>query len=235
MYIYLFSFVFLGRFKKTFYLCNIMARTIKNIAFDLGGVVLALSYEQAVRRFEEIGLKDARQQLDAFEQRGIFGDLEAGRITTEDFRRELSRMVGRELTLDECFYAWHGYVDHVPQRNLEALLSLRNRGYQVCLLSNTNPFMMQWADKDFDGQGHPISYYFDALYLSFECKVMKPRREIFEMMLRGQQATPEETLFVDDGPRNVEMAASMGMHTLCPQNNADWTEDLENKIKTSVG
>ena len=67
---------------------------IKNIAFDLGGVVLALSYEQAVRRFEEVGLKDARQQLDAFEQRGIFGDLESGRITAEDFRRELSKMVG---------------------------------------------------------------------------------------------------------------------------------------------
>ena len=46
---------------------------IKNIAFDLGGVVLALSYEQAVKRFEEIGLKDARQRLDAFEQKGIFG------------------------------------------------------------------------------------------------------------------------------------------------------------------
>ena len=91
---------------------------IKNIAFDLGGVVLALSYEQAVKRFEEVGLKDARQQLDAFEQRGIFGDLESGRITAEDFRRELSKMVGRQLTMDECFDAWHGYVDHVPQRNL---------------------------------------------------------------------------------------------------------------------
>ena len=44
---------------------------IKNIAFDLGGVVLALNYEQAVKRFEEVGLKDARQELDAFEQRGI--------------------------------------------------------------------------------------------------------------------------------------------------------------------
>ena len=51
---------------------------IKNIAFDLGGVVLALSYEQAVKRFEEIGLKDARQRLDAFEQKGIFGELESG-------------------------------------------------------------------------------------------------------------------------------------------------------------
>ncbi len=204
---------------------------IRNIAFDLGGVVLALSYEQAVRRFEEIGLQDARKQLDAFEQKGIFGDLESGRIDEEDFRRELSVMVGRQLTMDECYYAWHGYVDYVPQRNLEAILRLRAEGYRVCLLSNTNPFMMQWAEKDFDGKGHPISYFFDAMYLSFECKVMKPKREIFEMMLRGQQATAEETLFVDDGPRNVETAAAMGMHTLCPQNNEDWIPALEALLK----
>ncbi len=204
---------------------------IRNIAFDLGGVVLALSYEQAVRRFEEIGLQDARKQLDAFEQKGIFGDLESGRINEEDFRRELSVMVGRQLTMDECYYAWHGYVDYVPQRNLEAILRLRAEGYRVCLLSNTNPFMMQWAEKDFDGKGHPISYFFDAMYLSFECKVMKPKREIFEMMLRGQQATAEETLFVDDGPRNVETAAAMGMHTLCPQNNEDWIPALEALLK----
>lgn len=204
---------------------------IRNIAFDLGGVVLALSYEQAVRRFEEIGLQDARKHLDAFEQKGIFGDLESGRINEEDFRRELSVMVGRQLTMDECYYAWHGYVDYVPQRNLEAILRLRAEGYRVCLLSNTNPFMMQWAEKDFDGKGHPISYFFDAMYLSFECKVMKPKREIFEMMLRGQQATAEETLFVDDGPRNVETAAAMGMHTLCPQNNEDWIPALEALLK----
>ena len=73
---------------------------IKNIAFDLGGVVLALSYEQAVRRFEEIGLANARQHLDAFEQKGIFGDLESGRISPEDFRRELSKLIGREVTMD---------------------------------------------------------------------------------------------------------------------------------------
>ena len=204
---------------------------IRNIAFDLGGVVLALSYEQAVKRFEEIGLKDARQRLDAFEQKGIFGALESGQITTEDFRRELSMLVGRTLTMDECCWAWHGYVDHVPKRNLEAILSLRARGYKVCLLSNTNPFMMQWADKDFDGEGHPISYFFDAMYLSYQCGVMKPHREIFEMMLRGQQSLPQETLFVDDGERNVQAAAALGMLTLCPHDNEDWIQPLEQLLK----
>lgn len=204
---------------------------VKNIAFDLGGVVLALSYEQAVRRFEEIGLRNARQHLDAFEQKGIFGDLESGQITAEDFRRELSLLVGRELTAEACYQAWHGYVDYVPKRNLEAILSLRARGFKVCLLSNTNPYMMQWAERDFDGEGHPISDFFDAMYLSYQCGVMKPRREIFEMMLKGQQAKAEETIFVDDGPRNVEAAAALGMHTLCPHDNEDWTASLEELIR----
>ena len=205
-----------------------MSYRISNIAFDLGGVVIALSYENAIRRFEEIGLTDARQHLDAFHQHGIFGDLERGRISAEVFREELSKIIGRQLTMDECFYAWHGYVESVPQRNLDMFLRLRQQGYKVCLLSNTNPFMMQWAcSPAFDGGHHPIDYYFDRLYLSYECKVMKPSPEIFHMMLKGQQATAEETLFIDDSPNNCAAAQALGIHTLCPQNNEDWIPALK--------
>lgn len=201
--------------------------TIRNIAFDLGGVVIALSYEQAVKRFQEIGLSDARKHLDAFCQQGIFGDLENGLITTEQFRAEISRLVGRQLTHDECRYAWHGYVEAVPQRNLQMLLKLRTLGYKVCLLSNTNPYMMQWAmSNDFDGNGHSIEHYFDHLYLSYQCKQMKPSPEIFQMMLAGQQSSPAETLFIDDGLKNIQAAQALGMHTLMPENNEDWTKPL---------
>ena len=203
-----------------------------NIAFDLGGVVIALSYENAIRRFEEIGLTDARQHLDAFHQHGIFGDLERGRISAEVFREELSKIIGRQLTMDECFYAWHGYVESVPQRNLDMLLRLRQMGFKVCLLSNTNPFMMQWAcSPAFDGGHHPIGYYFDRLYLSYECKVMKPSPEIFRMMLEGQQATADETLFIDDSPNNCAAAEALGIHTLCPHNNEDWIPALKAYLK----
>ena len=203
-----------------------------NIAFDLGGVVIALSYENAIRRFEEIGLTDARQHLDAFHQHGIFGDLERGRISAEVFREELSKIIGRQLTIDECFYAWHGYVESVPQRNLDMLLRLRQMGFKVCLLSNTNPFMMQWAcSPAFDGGHHPIGYYFDRLYLSYECKVMKPSPEIFRMMLEGQQATADETLFIDDSPNNCAAAEALGIHTLCPHNNEDWIPALKAYLK----
>jgi putative hydrolase of the HAD superfamily len=208
---------------------------IRNIAFDLGGVVIALSYEQAVKRFEEIGLSDARKHLDAFCQQGIFGGLEKGLITPEQFRTEISRLVGRELSHDECRYAWHGYVEAVPQRNLQMLLKLRQLGYKVCLLSNTNPYMMQWAmSNEFDGNGHSIEYYFDHLYLSYQCKQMKPSPEIFRMMLEGQQSSPEETLFIDDGQKNIEAAKALGIQTLFPKNNEDWTDPLAKLLGISL-
>ena len=198
---------------------------IKNIAFDLGGVVIALSLEGGIRGFEKLGVRDARQRLDAFVQKGVFADLESGRITAEEFRIEMCHLAGREVTLQDCYEAWHGYVDHVPSCNLDTILRLREHGYRVCLLSNTNPFMSMWAESnEFDGKGHPISYYFDHMYLSYQCGVMKPAPEIFQLMLKGQGANPEETLFVDDGEVNVKVAQSLGIHTLCPRNNEDWTQ-----------
>ena len=199
-------------------------KEIKNIAFDFGGVVLALSLEGAIKTFERIGVKDARQRLDAFHQKGVFEDLEAGRISMEEFRVAMCQLVGKEVSLQDCYEAWHGYVDYVPQQNLDMLLRLRGKGYQACLLSNTNPFMMMWAESpEFDGQGHPVSYYFDKLYLSYQCGVMKPAPKIFQMMLEGQNALPEETLFIDDSETNVQIARSLGIRTLCPHDNEDWT------------
>ena len=119
----------------------------------MGGVVITLAQPQAIERFKALGLKDAEQRLDAYTQQGIFGDLEAGRITDEDFRRELSILVGRELTWQECCHAWKGYCGDVPKRNLRKMKELRERGYRVVLLSNTNPYMMSWVmSNEFDGE-----------------------------------------------------------------------------------
>ena len=46
------------------------------------------------------------------------------------------------------------------------------------------------------------------------------------MMLAGQQSSPAETLFIDDGLKNIQAAQALGMHTLMPENNEDWTKPL---------
>ena len=205
---------------------------IKNILFDLGGVIVTLDSAQAVARFVEIGLKDAARRLDTYTQSGIFGELEQGVIDAEQFRAGLGELTGREVTADECRYAWNGYVKEVPPRNLDALLRLRGDGYRVVLVSNTNPFMMDWALSDaFDGHGHPLSYYMDSMYMSYRLGVMKPNADFFRRVIASEGINPKETLFLDDGKRNVEMAAQFGMQTFCPVNGADWTQDIYGYLK----
>ena len=205
---------------------------IRNIIFDLGGVIITLDQPQAIRRFKALGLADADQRLDAYTQGGIFGDLERGAITAEDFRRELSLLVGHEVSYDECRHAWLGYCRELPQRNLDALVRLRQEGYRLLLLSNTNPYRMSWVmSPDFDGHGHSLEHYLDACYCSYEMGVMKPDQTIFSRVLAAEQIMPSETLFVDDGPRNVATASQLGIRTFCPENGADWTQDIYEYLK----
>lgn len=205
---------------------------IRNIIFDLGGVIITLDQPQAIRRFTALGLANADQQLDAYTQGGIFGDLERGTITAEDFRRELSLLVGREVSYDECRHAWLGYCRELPQRNLDALVRLRREGYRLLLLSNTNPYMMSWVmSSDFDGQGHSLEHYMDACYCSYQMGVMKPDKDIFTRVLEAEQILPSETLFVDDGLRNIATASQMGIRTFCPENGADWTQEIYEYLK----
>ena len=202
------------------------------ILFDLGGVVITLDQNQAVRRFKEIGLEDAEKRLDPYTQLGIFGELEAGSISAEQFRESLSKLVGRDLSFKECRYAWTGYCKEVPRKNLETLLKLKEQGYRIILLSNTNPFMMDWAlSNEFDGDGHSLEFYFDELYLSYQVKVMKPNDLFYRHVLRKEKMFPQECLFVDDGPRNVAAASQIGIHTYCPKNGTDWTEKIYDYLK----
>lgn len=202
-------------------------KKIKKIAFDFGGVIIRQNQQQAVERFKQIGLLDAEERLGAYTQQGIFGELEEGKITAEDFRWQLSLLIGRAVTIEDCSYAWRGYCDGLPQRNLEALQRLRREGYGLSILSNTNPFMMGWAlSQDFDGNGHSLADYVDALYLSYQMKVMKPSAEIFRRVLEAEGVRPEELLFVDDSSHNISAAQELGIATFQPVNGEDWTEEL---------
>ena len=199
----------------------------RHIVFDLGGVVFRLDKMIAIRRFKEIGVTRVEEFLDDYAQKGIFGDLEAGILTAEQYRDELSRIVGKPLTMEQLEYAWTGYAAELYQRNFDALLHLRQEGFPVALLSNTNPFMMRWARSNaFDGNGHGLDYYFDRLYLSYEMRMMKPAPEIFEAMIEGEGTDPGNILFIDDSARNCEAAAALGIQTLNPDNGGDWRHDV---------
>lgn len=199
---------------------------IKTVIFDFGGVIAHFIREGAVRRFEQLGLNDADQQLDNYCQNGIFLEVEKGAITAEGFCERLSEMCGREVSYEEARWAWLGFFTETPTEKLDYITALRPR-YRTYVLSNTNPYIMSWArTSELSAQGRPLDDYFDAIFTSYELGVVKPDSRFFEHVLEATGSLPHETVFVDDGPHNVAAAEALGIHTLCPANGEDWREAL---------
>ncbi len=205
---------------------------IKNIAFDFGGVIFDLDYEGAIAAFRQMGLPDADQRLDRYHQRGIFEDLESGRIGPEAFIQALQPLCTRPLTMDAVRTAWLGYVGApVNEQKLAYLDELRRRGYRTFLLSNTNPFVQSWAESaSFSASGRPLGSFLEKCYTSYEVGIMKPDEGIFRHMLSDAAIRPEETLFLDDSPANIAAAEALGIQTLLVQKNGDWRNDVESRL-----
>ena len=195
---------------------------------------MTICQDEAIKRFKSIGLKNVENYLNPYTQTDIFGDIEEGKISAEQFRAKLSELIGKEVTYEECKFAWLGYRQDVPLRNLDILRKLKAQGYKLILLSNTNPFMMSWGlSGEFDGNGNSLESYFDSLYLSYKLGVMKPNKKIFQYIIDNEKIQPGESLFIDDGERNINAARLLGFKTLCPINGEDWTKELIELLKNN--
>ena len=207
---------------------------IKTIIFDLGGVIINIDRERSVAAFQDLGLKNASSYLDCYKQKGFFLELENGRLDAEGFCSELSRLCGKVITCEQASHAWLSIIKDVPAERLSFLESLRKQ-YRVCLLSNTNPFIMDWAaNPDFCGTGHYLNAYFDHLFLSYKMRCVKPDAAIFEKVLAELNEKPGEILFIDDGQANIQMGQQMGMITYMPVNGANWIPDIQKLLANSV-
>lgn len=69
--------------------------------------------------------------------------------------------------------------------------------------------------------------YFDGIFLSYRMRKLKPSPAIFEQLVAESGIVPARTLFIDDGRRNIETAASLGFRTCCPETNARFDETIE--------
>ena len=203
---------------------------IKNLVFDFGGVLTTIDTQKAINRFKEIGLEEPEKYLNAYKQTGIFYQLENGDIDAETFTAELGKLCGRDVSYDDALYAWMGFIVNVQTGFMEYLQTLRGK-YRLCVLSNTNPFLQGWArSARFTDEGKSLDDYFDELYLSYLMNCSKPSEVIYMKMLADGNMKPEETLFVDDGEKNIEAARAVGIRTLKAVNGEDWREELERML-----
>lgn len=188
---------------------------IENIIFDLGGVVIDLKRDCAVENLELLGITDAGKLLGEYAQKGTFLKLETGEIKSSEFYDELMALAAPGTTATQIRDAFERFLVRIPIERLRTLRELREAGYRLFVLSNTNPIMYHhWIEDHFRQEGMTVNDYFDGIVVSFQEGTCKPDPEIFKTVVRRYRLNPEETLMLDDSAANCEAARSVGLRAI---------------------
>ena len=189
-----------------------MDKKIRNIVFDLGGVLVDLDFKAAINGLQEAGFANVKEQLLAFDRGGIFQKFEVGEITADEFRTAIRENSTVTLTDEEVDALWNAMLLEIPREKLELILHLRGK-YMVYLLSNTNSIHWDYVCKNaFNYRGFRVEDYFEETFLSYEMHLAKPDKAIFEKVLSNANLLAEETLFIDDSEANCKAAQEVGIH-----------------------
>jgi len=188
--------------------------TVRNLLFDLGGVIMNIDRLECIRAFKEIGMPHPEELLGDYGQKGPFLALERGEITPDEFRTQLRQYLECDVTDESIDEAFCRFLTGIPVERLHAIEELRRRGFMTYLLSNTNAIMWKrYILPEFKKDGHDINHYFDGIITSFEVKAYKPEREIFHAAIDQLGIKADETLFFDDSQANLDGALPLGFKT----------------------
>ena len=184
---------------------------VRAIVFDIGGVLIDLDLDSCRKAFLDIlGYQRITELLDPSHQRGIYGDMEAGLLSADEFRaavlsesRPGSRPEDVDLAMAALLVRMHPGVPELLRR-LAPKVSLY-------LLSNNNPISMQRTYALMRGSGVDPEKTFRGAFISCDMKLMKPSPGIFAETVRRIGLPAGDILFIDDSLTNVEAARRSGM------------------------
>ena len=200
---------------------NFSLHGIRNIIFDLGGVILDIDIPKAKDAFRELGVTEIDKLFGLGHASSIFKQQEVGKISDDDFIAELNKMSSSELDKEKVFKAWNSLLIAFPEERIKLLKKLKKE-YRLFLFSNTNSIHVRAFEKMFRDQfNESFSDLFEKIYYSHVIGLRKPDAESFRFILKDSNLKPEETLFVDDAINNIEGAEAVGLKTLHISKDAD--------------
>lgn len=195
------------------FLFNAMLNHIRNIIFDLGGVIINLDYNRTSEAFKKMGLTDFERIYTQVRQEKLFDRFETGTVSENSFREEIIKHLPAGTSHEEVDEAWNAMLLEFPEDRLDFIYALK-RHYRIFLLSNTNLIHMRaflpMAEKIYGLRR--FNDAFDKIYYSCQVGLRKPDTEIFELVLQENNLEPGETLFIDDSPQHIEGAKAAGIH-----------------------
>ncbi|MEA1875774.1 MAG: HAD family phosphatase [Bacteroidota bacterium] len=206
---------------------------IRNIIFDLGGVLLNIDFKKTFDAFAALGIKDAHAINDRPEVWQLFLDLECGKVEKEDFLRRFRELVSppaplkqgvreNSLSLTKEGLGWISdeaiisafnalLLDYPPERI--RLVQELSKKYRVFLLSNTNAIHVEYYNEMLSREFgiENLDQLMEKAFYSNELGCRKPDREIYLKVLKLADIKAEETLFIDDNEDNVKAAEELGI------------------------
>lgn len=190
-------------------------QNIKNIIFDLGGVILDIDFKRTEKAFVDLGVANFNELFGPGHAASFFKDHEAGKITDGEFLDSLQKLAKHSLQSEAVQKAWNALLINFPPERIELLKKLRSK-YRLFLLSNTNAihvaaFQQIYHDAFNNGS---LESLFEKVYYSHQIGFRKPNKEAYEYVLKKNQLIPEETLFIDDALVNVEAARKSGIKAI---------------------
>lgn len=180
---------------------------IKTIIFDFGDVFINLDKDATNRKLKEMDIQDLPESISDKNR-----EYEQGFVTSDEIS-EHYRTHFPEMKAEDFLDSWNSILLEFPEYRFKFIQKLaKEKDYQLILLSNTNENHINYIK-------NRVPFYedfkncFDAFYLSHEIGMRKPNPDIFEFILDEHDLEPEDCLFIDDTPENIETASRLGFHT----------------------
>ncbi len=187
---------------------------IKNLIFDLGGVIIDLHIDRTVQAFCDLAKVDPEEVKGRYGKEPFFEDYETGRISDDQFRESLAQYLGIELEKGKIDEAWNAMLGNLPFHRVMRIDRLKAE-YDVYLLSNTNKIHYDAYTRILRNSTgfESLDHLFRKAYYSHEINMRKPDEEIFVHVLEDSRLEPSETLFLDDTRENLLGAEKVGINT----------------------
>ena len=179
---------------------------IKNVIFDIGNVLVTFdpyNYYKGIFHDDE-KTKEICHSVFGHE---AWLKYDQGILFLEDLYRIYHEQYPQyKEEIDIILKDWMKLMKPLPS-SYACMRKLKQKGYHMYLLSNISQ-----DSADYLKDTQPFFSYSDGAVLSYEEKILKPDRHLYEILLERYQLKAEECLFLDDHPINIETAKSLGMH-----------------------
>jgi putative hydrolase of the HAD superfamily len=198
-----------------------VARAVRNVIFDLGGVVLEWNPDHIVSLFQPV------RELQAPLKAALFGHadwrlFDRGALTESELIERLQLRVG--ATRQEVQAILDGIRDSLVEKpeTVKLMRALQGQWTPLYCLSNMPAELYTHLR-----QRHNFWDAFSGIVISGEVQMMKPEPEVFMHLLATFNLRPEETVFIDDVLANIESAKQVGLHTIWFKDAAQCRGELE--------